>query len=486
MIATSRLFLASRIKLYAALQTGFVGALVVSQFVSTEGKIVPLVLLALSILTTVMFLHGMRGPLYCIGEIKRVIQEMHEGKFGSRITNVPWTGELGQVAWDMNESMDQMEAYFRELNTCFYLVSGGCYHRYPFAEGMKGEFGKSLELITQSLRSMEENAQLIKRNEMASELQELNATQVMVNLQLSQTDLININDVMAQVGEIATENVQLAESSQSSISQVVKAQQQSMEMIASNTDAVEKLNKMSTEISGVLNMIRDIADQTNLLALNASIEAARAGEHGRGFAVVADEVKNLASHTKNATDEISTVVSGFQNETSKMHASSSDMIQMAERVQTTVEEVRGGFIEFEEQSQRTLGSVDKAGSTCFGSLIKVDHMIYKQKAYKLFSSGIDIPEATDVRVDSHTCRLGKWYDEGVGKQQFSTMPSYPKLKDPHDEVHNAAHKLLGELKNDWHHDEKTRQTVLALYRKMESASDGVMEVIDNLVVEREG
>ena len=111
----------------------------------------------------------------------------------------------------------------------------------------KGEFGKSLDLITQSLRAMEENAQLIKRNEMASELQELNATQVMSNLQLSQTDLININDVMAQVGEIATENVQLAETSQSSISQVVEAQQQSMEMIASNTGAVEKLNKMSTE-----------------------------------------------------------------------------------------------------------------------------------------------------------------------------------------------------------------------------------------------
>ncbi|MDF1644868.1 MAG: methyl-accepting chemotaxis protein [Pseudomonadales bacterium] len=486
MIAMRRLFLASRIKLYAALQTVFVGALAVSLFVSTEGKIAPLILFALSILATVIYLYGMRGPLHCISEIKRVIQEMHEGEFGSRITRVPWTGELGQVAWDMNESLDQMEAYFRELNTCFYLVSGGYYHRFPFAEGMKGEFGTSLGLITQSLRAMEENAQLIKRNEMASELQELNATQIMNNLQLSQTDLININEVMGQVGEIATENVQLAESSQSSISQVVEAQQQSMEMITNNTRAVEKLNEMSSEISGVLNMIRDIADQTNLLALNASIEAARAGEHGRGFAVVADEVKNLASHTKNATDEISEVVSGFQNETSKMHKSSSDMTQMAERVQTTVEKVRGGFIEFAERAELTLDSVDRAGNTCFGSLVKVDHMIYKQKAYKLFSSGIDIPEAIDVGVDSHSCRLGKWYEEGAGKQHFSTSRSYPKLKEPHDEVHNVAHQLLGELKNDWHQDEDTRQTVLALYQNMELASDGLMGIVDKLVVEQAG
>ena len=58
------------------------------------------------------------------------------------------------------------------------------------------------------------------------------------------------------------------------------------------------------QISGVLQLIQNIAGQINLLALNATIESARAGDAGKGFAVVASEVKNLANQTTQATEEI--------------------------------------------------------------------------------------------------------------------------------------------------------------------------------------
>ncbi|HDM8222241.1 TPA: HAMP domain-containing protein [Vibrio campbellii] len=102
-------------------------------------------------------------------------------------------------------------------------------------------------------------------------------------------------------------------------------------------EKITTLNQQTEEVSSILGVIKGIAEQTNLLALNAAIEAARAGDQGRGFAVVADEVRNLASRTAEATSNIETIISQFQQGSEESLSSADSVCEFAHQRSVDVE-----------------------------------------------------------------------------------------------------------------------------------------------------
>lgn len=87
------------------------------------------------------------------------------------------------------------------------------------------------------------------------------------------------------------------------------------EIVVDSASLVKRLGNKSTEITGIVKIVKDIAGKTNMLALNAAIEAARAGEAGKGFAVVANEIRSLAEQTRDASRNIENLLLEVQSET---------------------------------------------------------------------------------------------------------------------------------------------------------------------------
>lgn len=258
----------------------------------------------------------------------------------------------------------------QQVTKAVEIVSNGDLSQEDINYKSKDEIG----ILTTSVNTMKENLRRLIQNiqsnaehlsaaaeELSASTEEVTATNENISSQVATTSKVTEGSAKAaNESAIATDETaqgvhRIAEAVQTlnhastnargistnGVSILGQAKSQ-MDVISNSTSLVnqlvDKLAKQTEEIEKITGVITEITDQTNLLALNASIEAARAGEHGKGFAVVAEEVSKLADQSKESANLIVALTQEIKVDTKNVEkAVENSLVSVQDGVQIIVD-----------------------------------------------------------------------------------------------------------------------------------------------------
>ncbi|MBK1972954.1 hypothetical protein JG677_02645 [Campylobacter sp. TTU-622] len=388
---------------------------------------IPILILSLVLLIYMFFYY--KNEQVIIDKLLQLSGELREGNFDGRIiyTNTK-SKKLGIIADNMNNTIDNLEAYLREINTAISCSQKGEFYRKALPEGLKGTFASNIEFINKVLSSIEATSKLAYKNALSKTLMDLSLTNQNKDMSEISSSLNQDISIMKNVYDMVDFITQTATQSGSEVNSLQNSMSSLLEVVNSSKDTVQTFVANSQNITSVVEVIRDIADQTNLLALNAAIEAARAGEHGRGFAVVADEVRKLAERTQKSTSEISIAIQTMQQDFTNIQLGSEQIFGIVSESEERINKFSQAFKRLEENSLSLGKDFVEFAKRLILSTVKIDHILYKSNIY-LNLNGAQQFNLESVDPISNLCnddRAKSIIDECIKENELNQGKEYIK------------------------------------------------------------
>lgn len=261
-----------------------------------------LIIVVSLIIVSALTIFMVRYMLLPINKVHDVALALADGDLGQQV-DVKTHDEIGRMAAAVNQAIKNLRLLVGRVSDTSQQIAAASQQLSASADEVGNTTQQVTETINQLAIGADDQARAASDSGSAVEKMSISIQSVAT---LSQ-DMTTDADGAVQIAKIGEELVQQAASQM----QAVQASAQQ------TTTAINSLGSMSQEIGQIVEVITVIAEQTNLLALNAAIEAARAGEQGRGFAVVAEEVRKLAEQSRQAADQIASLIQATQQETGK-------------------------------------------------------------------------------------------------------------------------------------------------------------------------
>ena len=417
-------------------------------------------------------------------EVNKLADNLANGNLEYRILNIKGNALSQETLNNLNNAMDQVETFVREVRTTSNTAQQLIFYRSTLIPGVKGIFKTTLNTINFSLGIMKERHVQRHVSNLFSDLSTLKTSHLLKNLEINEYDIAIVNNELTTVEEATQNAANSALASKLSVNKVIENTSQIVNKLSQLKSSSIELDESSTEISDIISFIAGIADQTNLLALNAAIEAARAGEHGRGFAVVADEIRSLADNTKTATSKITNIISRVINASNNILDESALIEEFSSESHKLVTEFDKNFSEFSDVAQRTSESIAHSRMISALTLAKFEHIVYMQRAYRAIELGSDSEEAHSVIVNENDSNFGQWLLSDDGGQTYSHLPSFDKIIKPNHAIHLYVNVMTNMLKGDWENNLELQEQLLLNMQCAEKASVELLELLGNLVEEK--